>query len=134
MTDNELLQAILDAVVDLKNATLLPPGLIGEGLNPWATRKVTTGPDTTVASIVQGPNFEVPLGFQVSCRMRHHTTTPGRLGYVAPSKEAVEQDGNRKVLKSNDSFTMRQGNFNHYWFWGDTASTVFELTVETSPA
>lgn len=136
MTDEQL-QAILTAIQELTDATLEPAGLTGEAVPAWISRLVEVE-GTTTDDIVQGPSIVVPKGFKVSVRMRHHTTSAGRLGYVSYSKDTVQQDGNRKVIKSNDSFVMAVSNFNKFWFWTDTATaaapTQFELTVETNPS
>lgn len=99
--------------------------------NSYPTRvliqKVTV---TTAGTPVQGPDQEVPPGYNVVIRQRRHSGTVS--GYVAFSNSDTGNDTRRSVLRDNDSLVFKIRNLREVWFDSDSSGTNFEVIVEVA--
>lgn len=146
-TQNEVLKAIRELArehgISFQDAAALYQGIRLEELVAAAGRpnpkRSPSGPPILVAVVnivtafvaVQGPTMVLPPGATTTIRMRHHTATPGRLGWVAFSQQGITQyDASCVEMKSNDSFPVTCNHWEDMWFDADTASTKFELIAE----
>ena len=85
---------------------------------------------TTAGEAKRGPRTALSMAFKTTVRMRHHSTSTGRLGYIAFSESEITRDDARVELKSNDSFEVEIDDWENVWFDSDTNTTKFELITE----
>lgn len=84
----------------------------------------------TPGTAVQGPNREIPEGYQMVVRQRQHTGA--RVGYFGFTEGDVSVELTRSEMADGDSLTFsttRIKNLDNLWFDADTADTFFELIV-----
>ena len=113
---------------DLCKLVVEPPRPPVSG-NSSSTRVLVTKVTVNVAgTAVQGPDQEVPAGYNVVVRQRRHSGTV--TGYVAFSDGDTSNDGKRSVFRDNDSLAFKIRNLKEVWFDSDTNGTVFEMIVE----
>jgi len=124
MTD-DLLQLIIDALKDLKEAVLAPPHA------PQGDTELIIGAVnvTAAGTPVHGPSMDMPKGRTTTVRMRRHAGSP--TGYVAVTSPGAEHTLTRIELKDNDSVNgIEVSNWNLLWFDGaslPTGGVFFEL-------
>lgn len=118
------LQAIL--LTELIRVVVQPPKEVGDGPPVLIEMMMVATPGTAV----QCAPCPVPRGFPVTVRMRHHTTSAGRLGYVGIGQSGVSRTDHRCEMKSNDSVSFYVPNLDWIWLDADTADTQFETIVE----
>ena len=85
---------------------------------------------TTSGAPQQGPDQEIPPGYNVVVRQRRHSGTVN--GYVAFSDADTGNDLRRSVLRDNDSISFRLRNLSWLWFDSDTNATNFEIIVDVA--
>lgn len=81
--------------------------------------------------VQQGPDVEIPPGWEVTVRQRHHVGT--NTGRVAFSRSALNNDNERSLFRDNDSASFKISNLDQVWFSAETIPTgglKFELFVE----
>ena len=126
----ELLRELIQAVREVRDAAIeAPRPLISKDTYPAPVliNRVTV---TTVGTPQQGPDQEVPPGYNVLVRQRRHSGTVN--GYIAFSDADTGNDTRRVVLRDNDSVTFRLRNLAWLWFDADTAATNFEIIVDVA--
>ena len=126
----ELLRELIQAVGEVRDAAIeAPRPLVGKDTYPVPVfiNRVTV---TTAGTPVQGPDQEVPPGYNVVVRQRRHSGTVN--GYVAFSDADTANDNRRSVLRDNDSISFRLRNLAWLWFDSDTSATNFEIIVEVA--
>lgn len=82
-------------------------------------------------AVEQGPDVEIPPGWAVTIRQRHHTGT--HTGRVAFSRSALNNPSERSHFRDNDSASFKIGNLDEVWLSAETVPTgglQFELFVE----
>ena len=122
-----LLWELIQAVREVRDAAIeAPRPLISKDSYPVPVliNRMTV---TTSGTPVQGPDQEVPPGYNVVVRQRRHTGTVN--GYVAFSDADTGNDVRRSVLRDNDSISFRLRNLSWLWFDSDTNATNFEIIV-----
>ena len=125
-----LLWEIILALREVRDAAIeAPRPLISKDTYPVPVliNRVTV---TTSGTPVQGPDQEVPPGYNVVVRQRRHTGTVN--GYLAFSDADTGNDTRRSVLRDNDSISFRLRNLGWLWFDSDTNVTNFEIIVEVA--
>ena len=125
-----LLWDLIQSVRELQEVVIeAPRPLVGKDSYPVPVfiNRVTV---TTAGTPVQGPDQEVPPGYNVVVRQRRHSGTVN--GYVAFSDADTANDNRRSVLRDNDSISFRLRNLAWLWFDSDTSATNFEIIVEVA--
>lgn len=105
-----------------------PPVTVGivPGEDRYLTRIVTVE-DTTIP--VNGPNFPLPPGAEVSVKMRR-PSSGNPTGYVGGTYEETKNSGQRNELVAGEPINgIPVSNFNRLWFLADTTSVVFEISA-----
>jgi hypothetical protein len=129
-TVENLLRELIQAVREVRDAAIeAPRPLISKDTYPAPVliHRVTV---TTLGTPVQGPDVEVPPGYDTVVRQRRHSGTVN--GYVAFSDADTGNDTRRTVLRDNDSISFRLRNLRWLWFDSDTSATNFEIIVEVA--
>ena len=125
-----LLRELIQAVREVRDAAIeAPRPLISKDTYPVPVliNRVTV---TTSGTPVQGPDQQVPPGYNVVVRQRRHSGTVN--GYVAFSDADTGNDTRRSVLRDNDSISFRLRNLAWLWFDSDTNATNFEIIVDVA--
>ena len=120
------LAGIYDRLEELIDAVVEPTRYSDdENIEEIIIRAVTV---ETANTPVQGPDIPVPKGYHVVVRQRNHSGDP--VGRVAFSRNAIQNDGTRSLLRDGDAVSAKISNLNRVWVDADTASIAFELMVE----
>lgn len=91
----------------------------------WTVRRVRV---VTAGSPVQGPDIDIPHGFALVVRQRHHNSD--RTGFVADSLTNARSAALRSELINGETLSLRVMNMNEVWVDADSNTTDFEFIVE----
>ena len=131
VTDNSRLESLLKETNDLLRqlvaATSTPVGF-SEIPEPGIIKRVQVEAANTP---IKGPDVEVPAGFDIAIRQRHHTSQ--RTGYVAFSEGAAKDPASRSELRNGEGIFLRVTNLKQVWFSASAATTNFEILAQLNP-
>lgn len=133
----EVAKAQLSQTLELNRKTPTqgePDGVAGA--SPFLIRvvQVTTTLSGLPANVIQGPDINIPRGYDTAVVMRRHTGSP--TGYFSYERTGVLDNLRRTSMKDADTRGVAVGNWNQLWFGADfTVGTAveFELIVERNP-